>query len=476
MARLLAKSVNCENLQGAEPCNRCQSCLAISEGSSVDVIEIDAASNRGIDEIRALRESVRYLPSSSKFKVYIIDEVHMLTQEAFNALLKTIEEPPERVIFILATTAPHKVPLTITSRCQCLEFKRLSIPDIQGHLKKILSEEGVTWDENSLSIMARNAQGSMRDALSILDLCVTYGDGKLREEDVRAILGETPLATMIKLFRAIAQRDLKGVLEITTQVSEQGKDMGEFSLEIATFTRDLLLIRSGQSLSSLGRPKDELEDMMLLSRGFSLTELITLLEIASRAVNDIKQSDSPRLVLETALLGFLLGRAQESAPAADESRSTVTKVEVAPGVPADTSSPEPPAPIRTSPESNAENADLTEMVKSAWPKLLEVLLKKRKLKARAYLLPATLLRVEGKNLVLGYGKGYATHMEQIMVQANKDAVENELEKIIGKRLNLTVEVFELGQSGRDGGDGDLHPLVKAAIDLVDGKLEEEDGK
>jgi len=503
VARLLAKAVNCVNLQGAEPCNACEPCKAISEGTSVDVMEIDAASNRGIDEIRSLRESVRYLPVMGKHKVYIIDEVHMLTQEAFNALLKTIEEPPEHVIFILATTAPHKIPVTITSRCQRLEFKRLSVSHIEEQMRKILKMQGITWEESALPVIARAAQGSMRDALSILDLCITYGEGKLQERDVRDILGETSHETMMRLFRAIAQNDLKGILDVTGEVSDWGKDMGEFSLEISLFARDLLFLRSSGKAQDLGRTEDEVREMLTLARSFSPSLLIFLLEAASKAVSEIKQSDNPRLVVETSLLGLFLeqgagmgmiparpgGTREDQAERVAQVRPEMREPLAAKGAGPEEVEPrrdsevpfqeKPPQDIpapETIPVTAALEAETAgkksadEIVKEAWPKLLEELFRKRKVQARAYLLPASPLRVEGDDtLILGYRKGYATHMEQIMVPSNKKIVEQYLEKITGRHFSLKVEVSELNGDG-DGDDAGLHPLVKAAINLLDGKV------
>ncbi len=505
VARLLAKAVNCDHLSGSEPCNQCRTCVSISEGSSVDVIEIDAASNRGIDEIRSLRESVRYVPVMGRFKVYIIDEVHMLTQEAFNALLKTLEEPPEHVIFVMATTAPHKIPLTITSRCQRLDFRRLSIPDIEGQLDKILTAlatpkepEGlpglaqemappVTWEKNALRTIARAARGSMRDALSILDLCLTYGGGRVTFDDVREILGETPADSMMRLFRAVSQTDVKTLLGVTQDASDRGKDMGELCEEIAEFARDLLLIRSGGKVADIGRPQDEISEMSSLVKTFSPSLLISVLEATSRAAVEIRNQDDPRLVVEMALLGLFLGGQEER---------------VAPVKPATPlqplSAPPPKAEVEAPPPASAQSDDdLLELVKSLWPKLLEALTQGKRVMAKAYLMPASPVRIEeGKRLVLAYPRRYGTHMEQIMAPDNKNVVEQYLHKIVRRKVEIRVEVSDLGPSGDTGGNGgggnggnghngnggngngdradssarDLHPLVKAAITIVDGKV------
>jgi len=506
VARLLAKAVNCEDLSDAEPCNSCRTCVSINEGSSVDVIEIDAASNRGIDEIRSLRESVRYVPVMGRYKVYIIDEVHMLTQEAFNALLKTLEEPPEHVIFVLATTAPHKIPLTITSRCQRLDFRRLSIPDIEGQLNKILTalanppakQEGlpgmdappqmeVTWEKDALRLIARAARGSMRDGLSILDLCLTYGNGRVMADDVREILGETPAQAMGRLFRALSQADVKTVLDVTQEASDRGKDMGELCEEIAEFARDLLLIRSGGRAADIGRPQDEISDMTALAKAFSPAMLIALLEATGRAAAEIRNQDDPRLTVEMALLGlFLSGDARrlaaspeppasgaESPPAAvrtvkPETRPVATAQETPAASGGDVPAvaepvKERPQPAQAGPAHEApatgetvaeSDEEILETVKASWPALLEALAKGKRMMARAYLMPASPLRVTGgQTLVLGYPRKYNTHMEQIMAPDNKNIVQTYLHRVVKRKLDIQVAVSDLDPASHGSATG-----------------------
>ena len=524
VARLLAKAVNCQSPSGSEPCNKCRPCVSITEGSSIDVIEIDAASNRGIDEIRSLRESVRYVPVMGRFKVYIIDEVHMLTQEAFNALLKTLEEPPEHVIFVMATTAPHKIPLTITSRCQRLDFRRLSIPDIEGQMEKILTSLAnakdrtqdalplggdaigeVTWEKNALRMIARAAKGSLRDALSILDLCLTYGGGNVTHKDVREILGETSAESMMRLFRAISQRDVKTLLGVTQEASDRGKDMGELCGEISEFARDLLLVRSGGKPGDIGRTQEEVSEMTSLAKVFAPSVLISVLDAASRAAMEVRNQDDPRLVLEMSLLGLFLGGAETSpVPAVTLPQASVdpsirlatpsavpaplADVSPATAAPATSSAPAAPdtAPLAT---AGPTDEDLLEAVKSAWPKLLEGLSQGKRVMARAYLMPASPSRVEdGKKLVLAYPRKYSTHLEQIMVPENRNVVEQYLQRLVKRQLEIKVEVSDLGSDGNGGGNGggngsgggnsdgtgssgtSLHPLVKAAINMVDGRV------
>ncbi len=509
VARLLAKAVNCNRREGAEPCNQCSSCQAIAGGSSVDVIEIDAASNRGIDEIRSLRESVRYLPVMGSYKVYIIDEVHMLTPEAFNALLKTLEEPPEHVMFILATTAAHKIPVTIASRCQRLEFRRLSIEDIEGQLEKILLSQGVEWEKDALRLIARAAGGSMRDGLSILDLCITYGDGKVLEKDAREILGETSGEVMARLFKAISRQDLKGVMDVVREISERGKDMGELCQEIGVFARDLLFLVSGGKGPGLGRTPDEIKEMKSLSGALSKDILIRILEATSNAVSQMRNSDNPRLVVDVALLGLFIetGHAQPNLAAdmakfSPASPSPARRQAVPSGSPSEQGESskkdvkcktgDMPAEPDNEPghgvsKDSVENKEclpiggpspdgkLLEIVQQVWDSLLGDLQRKRKIQARAYLLPARPLRViDNKTLVLAYPEGYATHMEQILTDNHKRVVQDYLEKLINYRLDLAVEVDQSGQGHDSHGAGsngdDLHPLVKAAITILDGKV------
>src|SRR5512136_2228572 len=231
-ARILAKSLNCEKGPQINPCNQCTTCHEISSGTSMDVIEIDGASNRGIDEIRELRENVRYTPAKSRHKIYIIDEVHMLTKEAFNALLKTLEEPPPHIIFIFATTEPHKLPNTILSRCQRYDFKRIPLKEIVGSLKKITEEEKVKISQRGLLSLARESDGSMRDAQSLLDQVISYAGQEIRDEDIVDVLGLVSHKILSDTMEAIANQDAGRCLEIVEEVYQYGYDAQHFCREL----------------------------------------------------------------------------------------------------------------------------------------------------------------------------------------------------------------------------------------------------
>ncbi len=466
----------------------------------MDVMEIDAASNRGIDDVRSLRESVRYVPVMGKYKVYIIDEVHMLTPEAFNALLKTIEEPPGHVIFIMATTAPHKIPVTITSRCQRLDFRRLSVADIEGQLEKIVSsagdpnasaeaeEAGIAWEPNALRLIARAAQGSMRDALSILDLCLTYGENCITEKDVRDVLGETGPEVMMRMFRAISQRDFREILEITRELSDRGKDMGELADEMGVFARDLLLLRSGGKPADLGRPKDETDQMLVLARALSSRMLVSSLDALARSAGDMRGSDDPRLVLEVSLLGLFLGEgpeissAEATVPQKAIAEGAALQKVIAEGAPSHKAPPEKAPPEKPAdppvavPVRVPSSDDPLKQVKAIWPELLDHMQRRREVLVRAYLVHASPTRIEGDNrLVLAFPPGYTTLAEQVSSKQNKEVVERFLKELTGISFDVAAETAELGSNGEvdgnDGGDGgDLHPLVKAAISMVNGKV------
>ncbi|MEJ2306079.1 MAG: DNA polymerase III subunit gamma/tau, partial [candidate division WOR-3 bacterium] len=243
VARILAKAVNCKKGIVENPCNECENCIAITNCSSVDVIEIDGASNRGIDEIRSLRDSVSYSPVQSAFKVYIIDEVHMLTKEAFNALLKTLEEPPSHVIFIFATTEPQKVPKTVLSRCQRFDFRMLSNQEIFEKLKELAKEENVKATDEALSLISSRAEGAIRDAEGMLEQLISYSEGEITENDVREVFGFIGNSLYFKLFKGIANSDENEIIGGVEEIAGRGYDLREFTSGWLKFLRSLLLCK-----------------------------------------------------------------------------------------------------------------------------------------------------------------------------------------------------------------------------------------
>ncbi len=306
VARILAKALNCQNGPTPHPCGECQLCKEVRDGISVDVLEIDGASNRGIDEIRELRENVKYLPAKNKYKVYIIDEVHMLTEPAFNALLKTLEEPPPHVIFIFATTEPHKIPLTILSRCQRYDFKRIPLPSLLEQLKKISSQENLEISEASLHLIARQAQGSMRDAQSLLDQVFSFSGPKVSDQEVLEALGIIDRKVLHETIQALGEGDRLRLLEIVEEVYHFGYDLKEFCGELAQLMRDLLVLKMfpdgfQEAARLIDLPEEEVKDLARQVSKFSQEELHALFRALLSAHDEAARSPFPRLILEMTL-------------------------------------------------------------------------------------------------------------------------------------------------------------------------------
>jgi DNA polymerase-3 subunit gamma/tau len=303
VARILAKAINCLERNGGDPCNRCVSCLEITSGASVDVQEIDGASNRGIDEIRELRENIRYMPSSSRYRVYIIDEVHMLTLPAFNALLKTLEEPPAHVKFIFATTEAHKVPATILSRCQRFDFKRIARGPIIQHLERITAHEGISVTRSALSHIARKAEGSMRDAESLLDQVIAYTGPSVEDRYVDDILGIVDRALVFDGCRAVIEGDEGRCFDIVDQVYNAGHDIKEFYRALTEAFRNLLvsLVTSDPHLIADLAPA-ELEETRALAEKAGSEKLHAILSFLIRREEDLRYTGLPRVILETTLI------------------------------------------------------------------------------------------------------------------------------------------------------------------------------
>lgn len=303
MARLLAKALNCVQGPTVRPCGECASCLEITAGNSVDVLEIDAASNRGIDEIRRLRENVRYLPARDRYKVFIIDEVHMLTTEAFNALLKTLEEPPDRALFILATTEAHKLPATIQSRCQHFAFRLLDYSEIVARLKEICAREVVEASAGALGAITQAAEGSMRDALSLLDEVIAACGSQVDEGKVRQLLGVVPSRLLTGLAEAIHAGDSRRALELVSEVTGEGYDLNAFCGEFTRLVRNLMVARSCGAESALLQVPDQDRSVIRRLAGlFDEEDLTRFFQILLRAQGEMRYSLQPRFHLELALM------------------------------------------------------------------------------------------------------------------------------------------------------------------------------
>uniref|UniRef100_A0A7V6A111 DNA polymerase III subunit gamma/tau n=1 Tax=Desulfobacca acetoxidans TaxID=60893 RepID=A0A7V6A111_9BACT len=306
VARILAKALNCVNGPTPHPCNACEACQEITSGSAMDVLEIDGASNRGIDEVRDLREKIKYLPVDGKSKVYIIDEVHMLTTPAFNALLKTLEEPPAHAVFVLATTEPHKVPVTILSRCQRYDFRRIPTALIQEHLHKLVQQEGWDLDAESLALIAREAEGGLRDAQGFLDQVITFGGEQVTPSEVARILGVTDRNALLSALAAIISREGPALLELIDDLYNQGHDLKRFYQDLVQYARHLLLAGLHPEARRLAEVADsEWDELVSLSRRFPAVHLHNLLSVLLAGEEELKRAPQPRLALEVLLLRLL---------------------------------------------------------------------------------------------------------------------------------------------------------------------------
>lgn len=308
IARLLAKSLNCENRKGFEPCNKCSSCNEVNEDRAIDLLEVDAASNRGIDDIRELRDGIRFAPAKSKYKVFIIDESHQLSKDAANALLKTLEEPPSHAIFILATTEIHKMIPTIISRCQRFDFRKLSLPEIIGCLETIIKKEGVVVEKSALELIALNSGGALRDAEALLDQVLAFG-GKTAQ-DIKELLGMVDNTLVGQFVDYLCEKKGGEAIEFLNKILEKGKDPQEFSKTLVNYLRQGMLLKISPELTNtviVGLTEEERAKLQVQIGNFSEAEIRRILKLFLEAENKTKYSPIPQLPLELAIIESLQG-------------------------------------------------------------------------------------------------------------------------------------------------------------------------
>ena len=435
-SKILAKAVNCLDPQDGEPCNECENCRAINEDRFLDVIEIDAASNRGIDEIRNIREQVRFTPSMGKRKVYIIDEVHMLTTEAFNALLKTLEEPPEHVLFILATTDPQKVPKTVLSRTQRFDFHRIPTAVLTAHLRDICDQEGIDATDDALTMIAKNAAGGMRDAISLLDQTIAFAGDSIDKHAVTQMIGGLDDEALAKLIDALTQGDTSALFQTLEELLAQGSDARALMQSILVYLRDLLLTRVGSGAEG-SVPSDTLRRQ---ASAFSLRQLEQLLAKAAEAERDMRIAPDGELVLELTLVEMALllhdapaaptaptkgahlplsGSAlQPQPPTATAAAPTVTTT------PASEQTAAPAAPAAAAPASSDDDDNL-DALRRLWPQTVEAL-KDVSIRIHAFVKPAELVRYESGTLTLRWPRGAIFNCKQMRMADNQKILADTL--------------------------------------------------
>lgn len=446
IAKILAKALNCENLKGAEPCDQCSNCIRINEGVFLDVLEIDAASNRGIDEIRDLREKVKFAPAEGKYKIYIIDEAHMLTAEAFNALLKTLEEPPEFVVFILATTEVHKIPATILSRCQRFDFKRFTVNEIKGRLEQIVTAEKLEASGEGLELIAKHADGGMRDAVSLLEQAIAHSEAKLEEADVRAILGLIDQEEIEGITSAIIERDTKKALELLAKVNLSGKDLWQFGRSLVEHFRELLL-------AALGTEKSDKEAKL------NSAELVRIIETLADATADVKRSQQSLLPLELALIKLTTATsikdleariAKLEALVRGDAKLVDTKpIPINENVNRNNSITKTAVPIEKTEQfttSQPVKPLITDPMKH-WEVFLEVIKKKKRTLA-ALVQEGKPVSFKDEILVVGFPANLKFHLENVKSPNNKELLESILKNICGRELKLNFIPLEEPDSAK----------------------------
>jgi len=431
LAKILAKAVNCQHQSNGEPCNTCSSCQDINNSNFMDVIEIDAASNRGIDEIRDLREKVRILPAQGKKKVYIIDEVHMLTTEAFNALLKTLEEPPESIIFILATTELHKIPSTILSRCQKYNFRRLTLPQINARLKDVAASNGIEFDAEALALIARRANGGMRDALGMLDQLHSYKDSRISREDVLEVLGLVDDIFVARLINAVIEQDSGTIIEMLSTALNQGKEAGQLARETALYLRDLLLFKMiGDSVELVMASEQSHNYLKEQALKLDKTKILKALRMIMDTGEKLRFSESHKFLLEMVFLELvILFTGEEHQTEATTPASRVSK----------------PRPREKEEKNlNKEKDEKHDARDVLWNRLLAGV-KEKKIPTHALLSQGKLLGTKGDALIIGFRKGYKFHKERMEEKANRDIVDTVIREIFNREFDVQFIFLEDNQ-------------------------------
>lgn len=501
-ARIFAKALNCQQGPTIEPCGVCPSCVEITESRGIDVFEIDGASNTGVDDIRELRENIRYLPSNSRYKIFIIDEVHMLSINAFNALLKTLEEPPDHAKFIFATTEPHKIPITILSRCQRFDFRKIGQEQVQGRLRYIIDHEQVKVTDVGLAMIARSGGGSMRDALSTLDQVIAFCGEQVADEDLQNLLGLVNRRILLDTIEAILGRDAQQALSLVQKVDEHGHSFRQFCQQLVELVRALVILKVAEQPGSLlDFSESELQELRSLSAPANLDDLQRLLSSLIRAEADLAVSNYPRLTLEMVLVKLA------SLPTGIEVASLVKKLEVVEKKLAAGGLPAPPGPAAVSPQTPAQpqavappqdvpplppepagkkpEAPSAPETEKCWAGLVEFVKSRRRPRIASLLEQSSLLSLELPNLQIGMPANYYSLADAEMKQAIEElageyyaeAVKVEFKQVSDAAkappsLHQEKVQLETDRQKKLRENATEHPMVKSALDVFGGEIKE----
>lgn len=444
IAKILAKAVNCENPIDGNPCGECKTCKAIAAGASMNVIEIDAASNNGVDNIREIVDEVTYSPAEGKYKVYIIDEVHMLSLGAFNALLKTLEEPPSYIIFILATTEVHKLPITILSRCQRYDFKRISIETITERLKELMQAEGSVVEERALHYIAKTADGSMRDALSLLDQCLAFHYNKeLTYDIVLDILGAVDTEVFSQLLRQIINQDVKGCIDLLNEIIMQGRELTQFISDFTWYLRNLLLAKTSKDVESIIDMSSE--NLKKLKEEAELLEVDTMLRyirIFSELSGQIKYAAAKRILIEVTFVKLCKPEMEHTEDSILERiRNIEMKLEkglvVASQNTIETTAVKSVTSTKVKPKLDRAVPDDVKKIVQNWKGLVAQMSPP----AKNYLQTARLSLSGDNNLLIVLSDGLPSDYYLKNVE-NKEQLENTLSSFLGKEVKVTIQAIQ----------------------------------
>ena len=490
LARLVSKTLNCTSSGKQKPCNKCDSCLEISRGNNIDVLEIDGASNNGVDEIRTLRENVKFSPSKGKFKIYIIDEVHMLSQGAFNALLKTLEEPPAHVKFIFATTEPHKVLPTIVSRCQKFDFKRISPSKILDCVVDVSKKEGISIDEKASSLIARASDGSLRDALVILDQMISFSGDKISSDDVIDLLGIVERDSIAQLADLVIKNDPAGAAKTLDIMINDGKDPLFIANSLIGYYRDIMILKTaGEATSDMAFTDEEIKTLKAQSKKVTLEEVLYILQSLSQCLILMKGAMFVRAPLEITLIRLTkrgtimrLSEVLDKLENIEEGSYSVQdrSVEI-----------DPLDNVIEDPKDN-KAADIIEKdvspergdtdfksIETLWKSVLNYI-RKKKMSVYTFLAPAKPIEITKEKVVIGIDEDHKFNKEVLESNGNKDIIEEAMNKITGGlprikfvltdnpetvKKEKTDKAKKVSRSRKE-----MNPIIEKAMDVFGGSV------
>ncbi len=479
-AKIFARAVNCLDSIDQEPCNECEVCKDILSDNIMDVVEIDAASNNSVDDIRELRESVKYSPTKAKYKVYIIDEVHMLSQGAFNALLKTLEEPPSYVIFILATTEPHKIPATILSRCQRFDFKRVTVKDITLRMKRICTEENIEVEDKALNLIARNSQGALRDALSILDQCISFGDSKIDYKDVVELLGTVNIEQLFDLAQYIINQNTKESLKILNEFIVWGKDIRNLINDLIDHFRNLMICKVSNDLDEIiALPEETINQLREQSKTVNNNDLIRILNILSETQDNIRIASNPRVVAEITMMKIaqpmfdeskeaLIKRIENLEKVIESGNITVTNA----NVPASNNTTENnETKVEESVEYEQVRSEDVSIIENAWKNILKSIRADKNMPVYALLGDVKDFNVYDSKLYLIFDDNYGFAKTRLSSPDTIEYIQNKIREVINRSFSVSIYLksevkdidLEIKKTSTDKGEEILKNIVSESI-------------